>query len=297
MCYNKACSSFHQVIHGFLNALFGTSIYRRCCFIQNQYGIVGKNGSCNCKQLFLSLRYIGRIFIKLHFISFRQCSYKMICMSSLGCCNNFFISGIKSSIADILHNCPFKQPCILQYHTEIVSEIMTVEIADIMTVKRNTSAIHIIKSHKKLYYCCFSCTCRTDNCYLLSRFYISTEIFYNYLLWIISESHMAEGYSSLRVGKSYWIFSRLVFLLFSEEFKNSFRCSCHGLNLIYDLSNLLNRLREIFYILDERLNVTYPDSSPYGQYSSADSHACITHVSHKHHNRLHQSRKKLGFPR
>ncbi len=37
---DEAGASFHQVVHGFLDAEFGSGVYRAGCFIQNHDGAV-----------------------------------------------------------------------------------------------------------------------------------------------------------------------------------------------------------------------------------------------------------------
>ena len=52
---HKTGSSFHQVIHCFLNPLFGSGIYRRSCFIKDQQPVICKNRSRDRQKLLLSL--------------------------------------------------------------------------------------------------------------------------------------------------------------------------------------------------------------------------------------------------
>ena len=55
VCKYETCSSFHQLIHRLLDLDLGSCIYRTCRLIKNQNLRICQHGSCDRKELFLSL--------------------------------------------------------------------------------------------------------------------------------------------------------------------------------------------------------------------------------------------------
>ena len=58
-------------------------------------------------------------------------------IGKLGCADDFLVCGIRAAVADIFHNGALKEPCVLQYHAECISQIGSVVIPDIMSVYKN----------------------------------------------------------------------------------------------------------------------------------------------------------------
>src|SRR5699024_1725313 len=52
---DKTCSSFHQIIHRFLDLNFCPCINRTCRFVKNKNLRICQNGSCNRQELLLTL--------------------------------------------------------------------------------------------------------------------------------------------------------------------------------------------------------------------------------------------------
>lgn len=55
VCNDKYGTSVHQCIHTALNDCFGTGINAGSSFVQNEYRRIGNSGSCDGKQLALTL--------------------------------------------------------------------------------------------------------------------------------------------------------------------------------------------------------------------------------------------------
>ena len=64
-----------------------------------------------------------------------------------------------------------------------------------------------------------------------------------------------------------------------------------------DLSELRDRLREVFHILNKRLNVAHRDSTLHGKNRARNSHSHISQIAHEAHDGHHETRKKLRAPR
>ena len=102
-------------------------------------------------------------------------------------CNDLFICGIQTAIADIFHNCSVEQPGILQDHTKQLTQLTSVKVLDVMTIDQDLSGIDIIEPHQQFDHGCLAGTCGTHNSHLLPCFYICGEVMDNDLIGVISK--------------------------------------------------------------------------------------------------------------
>ncbi len=116
----------------------------------------------------------------------------MVSICTFCCLNNLILRCIRFCICNIFFNSTIKKPCILQYHSKKLSNIISSYILYIYTINLNTSTINIIKSHKKIYHCSFPCTSRSYYCYFLSCRNICTKTFNNNSIWIISKFNILK---------------------------------------------------------------------------------------------------------
>ena len=72
------------------------------------------------------------------------------------------------------------------------------------------------------------------------------------------------------------MFYDLLFLLFLQKLKYTLGCCRHRLYLIDHLRDLLDRLCEVFHILDERLDITDRDRATDCKQSTSQGNTGIT---------------------
>ena len=153
----------------------------------------------------------------------------MISICTFCCLNNLILSCIRFCICNIFFNSTIKKPCVLQYHTKKLSNILSSHILYIYTINLNTSAINIIKSHKKIYHCSFPCTSRSYYCYFLSCFNICTKTFNNHPVMIIPKFNIFKLNIPLYILYLLKLFCTLFLFSFIQKFKDSFCRCCHRL--------------------------------------------------------------------
>ena len=80
---------------------------------------------------------------------------------------------------------------------------------------------------------------------------------------------------------------RLLFLV--KELKDSLSSRSHGLHLVHNLSDLLDRLSYILDILDECLDIPYAYRAADAQNTAGDRNSCISEVADNPHERTHHA--------
>ena len=189
---DETCSSFHQVIHCFLDQHFCSCIYGAGRLIEDQDLRICEDRAGDRQKLFLTLRYVARLFVELHIIAARKCLHEAVYMGRFSRLYHFFICGIQFSVPDVLHDRAMEEPCVLKHHAEHFSELAPVEVPDVVSVDLDRSAVHIIETHEQLDHGRLSGSCRTDNGNLLSLFYFSGEIVDDDLIRVIAEMYVIE---------------------------------------------------------------------------------------------------------
>ena len=110
------------------------------------------------------------------------------------------------------------------------------------------------------------------------------------MVCVIAELHMVELHATLQAFYGSRMLCRLVFLLFLQEFEYPLGSRGRGLEHIRHLCRLLDRLREVPYILDKGLDIANLDHILHSEPSAEYHHRHITQIAYKHHNRHHHSR-------
>ena len=117
-------------------------------------------------------------------------------MGRLCSLDHFLICGIKSSVAQVLHDRPMEKPCVLKHHTEHLSQVVPVKVSDIVPINLDRTAVYIVETHEQLDHCRLSGPRRTYDSDLLSFFYFCREVIDDDLIRIVTEVYMVEFHSS-----------------------------------------------------------------------------------------------------
>ena len=105
------------------------------------------------------------------------------------------------------------------------------------------------------------------------------------------ELHVARNLRGLRL--------RLLgrdFLLFQEG-EDALGCGGHLLKHVAHLGQLSDRLREVLHVLDERLDIAHRDGALHREHAARERHRDVAEVADEVHDRLHEAREELRFPR
>ena len=113
-------------------------------------------------------------------------------LNSFSSSNTFFISRIKAAIADIFHNGSAKEEGILQHYTNLLTDRLNLKALNIKTINQYLSIIRIIKAGKKVYNCCFSGSCWTNNSNACSRSNCKVYILKNRISRLIAEVYVVK---------------------------------------------------------------------------------------------------------
>ena len=136
----------------------------------------------------------------------------------------------------------------------------------------------------------------TDDGDLLSRLDFCAEIMDHDVIRIISECDVLELNGTFYLAGIIYGIRPVSLLFLFKELEHSLSSRSHGLHLVHNLSDLLDRLSYILDILDERLDIPDTNRTPYAQDASGDGNAGISEVAHYPHERTHHARQELGFP-
>ena len=136
--------------------------------------------------------------------------------------DDLFIRGIQTAVPDIFHNGSLKQPGVLKYHAENLTQLAAVEIAYIGAIHQDSAAVHIVKTHQKLHHSGFSCAGRPYDGYGLAGLHGTVKVMDNNFIRIITEYYVLEVNSALREFQMDRVLHILYLFFLFQEFKNTF---------------------------------------------------------------------------
>ena len=296
---DKAGAALHQAVHCGLDALLGAGVHAGGGLIQYQDAVVRQNRARNRQQLLLPLTDIGGVLVQLHLIAAGQRADKVVGVRGLGSGNDLLIGSVQPTVADILHDGALEEPCILQNHAEALAQGAAVKVPDIVAVEGDGTGVHIVEPHQQLDHRGLAGTGGADNGNLLPGLDIAAEVVDDRFVRCVAEPHMVEGDLSVNaggVGAAGGV-SQLVLLVLVQELKDAFGCGGHALQHVRHLRELLDGLGKVADILNEGLNVADRDGARCGKDAAHNGDRHIAQIAYKAHDRLHQARQKLGFPR
>ena len=100
----KEVRPVEQLVKGLLDQALGAGVHAGGGFVQNQDARVCQGGACDGEQLPLSLREAGAAFAQDGLIFFGQAFDEGVRVGQSGGGYHFFIGGIRSAKADVLHD-------------------------------------------------------------------------------------------------------------------------------------------------------------------------------------------------
>ena len=223
----------------------------------------------------------------------------MVGVGSLGGGDHFFIGGIQSAIADVLHDGALEQPCVLQHHAEALTQGAAVKVPHIVAIQGDGTGIHIIEAHEQLDHGSFARAGRADDGHLLAGLDLTAEIVDDGLVRGVAEADMAECHLSVDAGRVRAAGRVCLLILFRlvQKLEHPLSGSGHALQHVGHLRQLLDGLGEVLDVLDEGLNVTDGNGAVCRKNAAHDGHRHIAQITHKVHNGHHQAGEKLALPR
>ena len=117
--------------------------------------------------------------------------------------DDLIVRSIWLCIPDIVKYRTYKEIRFLRYYCNVLVKRLEGQLLDIYAVYKYFTALVVIKSHKQIDNSSFSGTCRSNNGNFLSCLYIGTEIFYDYLIFIVAEFYVVKLYVACYIFRSY----------------------------------------------------------------------------------------------
>ena len=200
VCNNKHRSAAHQAVHAVLYNGFRSCINAGSGFVQNQNGRVGHGCTGNGKQLALALAEVFAFAGDNRFIAMRQTLDEAVGIRQTRCGIHFFVSGIQTAIADVLHNGAGKQVGILQNNTQAAAQVILANFVDVNAVVADFSVLNVIETVDQVGNRRFACTGRADKRQLLAGLCIQCDVMQNGFFRGIAKRHILKTHIAAKAG-------------------------------------------------------------------------------------------------
>ena len=105
---------------------------------------------------------------------------------------DFVICGIQFAVSNVLHDCSGKQMCILEYNSQRMPQIRFLNLINVNTIIADLSILHVVETIDQVCDRRLTCTCRSHERQLLSRFRIQRQIMQHHVIRLISKAHVKE---------------------------------------------------------------------------------------------------------
>ena len=292
---DEAGTAFHEGIHGLLDLDLSTGIDAGGGLIENEDLGVGQDGTGNGQQLLLTLRDVGAFLVEDGVITLGQSADEVVGTGSTGSGINRFVGCLRAAITDIFTDGTAEQPGILQNHAKDRTQIAALEVADVITIDLDGTALYIIEAHEQLDDGGLACTCGTDDGDGTAGFGGGTQVMDDDLVGIIAKSDIFKGDTTFDGGRiDRGIFTVGLFC-FVQQAKDTLG-SRHGrLQLVTDAGDLVDGLAEALGIGQHGLDVTNGDLAAGSQPCTQNGNDNIGQVAHEIHDGADEAAKELAL--
>lgn len=154
---DKDGATLHELVHTLLDEFLGASVDGRCCLVENENGGICDCGSCDCKELTLTLRKVFAVTGEHGVVAFGQVADEIVRIGEFRSGDDFFIGGIEFAKANVVGNRTREQVRVLQHHCHRATQIVLVDLGDVDVVVSYLALIYVIEAVDKVGDCGFTC--------------------------------------------------------------------------------------------------------------------------------------------
>ena len=150
---------------------------------------------------------------------------------SLRCSLYLFTCRIKTSVKNVIINRTVEQHCFLRYNTNLLTQGIQRNLADILPINRNTAVSRIVETRQQAGYGRFTRTGRTDKGNHFAGLNLEGNMAEHFFVFVISKAYIIKAYIAFYLRQSLGI--RCIFnnLRQIQYVENTLRCSQCLLNI------------------------------------------------------------------
>ena len=244
-----------------MNTGFCPRIHTGCGFIENKDAGIRQDGAGDGKQLPLALTQVAGPLREPGLIPVRQLTDEVIGIRQPGCFHAFFIGCLESPVAQVFHYGIGEEECILQDDPQLPAEICFRNVANVVSIDRDTALVYLIESRQQIDNGGLSGACRTHQGDRLAGFRFETHIADDRLVCEITKGDVCETNLSFDWIRQWGIRGVIHFCRRVDHLKDTFGPGQCGLNGIVHVCELAQRVDEILGIGNERCDHPYSNEA------------------------------------
>ena len=192
MSYDEYCSSVHQIIHTSLYYRLSPGVYRRRGLVEYHDRRVCNGCSGYRYELSLALRKTASVSGKHRIIAVGKHAYEAVGIGQFSGGDTFLVRSVQLAVTYIIHHRSGEQIDFLKNHSKGTAQVVLPDPVYIDAVVLYLSVINIVEPVYEIGYGGLSCSCRSHQGNLLSRFGIYCYIMEHQFVFIISEIDFFE---------------------------------------------------------------------------------------------------------
>ena len=140
------------------------------------------------------------------------------------------VADVSRIVDKIFSHAALKEPSVLQYHTELLSEFASRHLADRHSVNAYVAVLYLVESHKQIDHSRLACAGGTYDSYLLPRHGDGGKVLDYYPVAVfIAELDVIEFHLALNIAKLKYLVALVLHLFRFQKFKYPFACGCRRL--------------------------------------------------------------------
>ena len=196
-------SALHKLIHTLFDMRLGTCIYRARSLVEDEHGRICYRGSCNCKELTLTLREIRTVRSEHRLIAVFEVGDEIVGICELRRSVDLLICRIELAVADIVHYSAREQVSVLKNYRLRAAEVVLLYLVDVYPVIAYLSVGDVVETVDEVRDSGLACAGRADECYLLTCLRVEAYAVEDGLFRLVAEVYVIELDISADLGIGY----------------------------------------------------------------------------------------------
>ena len=142
---DKDGATLHELVHTLLDEFLGASVDGRRCLVKNESGGICDCGSCDCKEVTLTLRKVFAVTGENGVVALGKVADELVRIGEFRSGDDRFMGGSEFAKANVVGNRTREQVRVLQHHCKGAAQIGLFDFVDIDAVVANFAVGHVVE--------------------------------------------------------------------------------------------------------------------------------------------------------
>ena len=159
-----------------LHSLLRSGVDARCGLVEDECRRIAYSCAGDGDELSLALTQIATVGREHRLVAIGQTTDEVVGIDQASSLDTLLVSGIKATIADVLHHRACEEMRLLQHDAKTTAQLFAADTSDVDMIVENLPVLNVVEPVDEIGDGGLSGSCPADECYLLSGFGVELDV-------------------------------------------------------------------------------------------------------------------------